>query len=161
MADTTSPVCKRRRSRSASVFRMIWGVFNNVDARERQLYRFVCVEVLRSSQSNGVMSSAVSLPVLLESAEGREWPQKIFHHQSPGKNAADLGGGRTRDLFGSPVGRASNWATEAQLYMYQFMYKMSSKLGTNRAIERQRALALLNLPLIKAFSVRKYWIQYT
>ena len=63
---------------------------------------FVCVEVLRPSQPNGVMSSAVSLPnhtftgqltkqltkrltsivqfhqkltiALLESVEGREWP---------------------------------------------------------------------------------------
>ena len=36
---------------------------------------------------------------LLESAEGREWPQKIFHDQSPRKNVADLSGGRTRDLL--------------------------------------------------------------
>ena len=35
---------------------------------------------------------------LLESAEGREWPQKIFHDQSPRKNVADLGGGWTRNL---------------------------------------------------------------
>ena len=36
---------------------------------------------------------------LLESAEGREWPYKIFHDQSPRKNVADLGGGWTRDLL--------------------------------------------------------------
>ena len=36
---------------------------------------------------------------LLESEEGREWPQKIFHDQSPWKNVGDLGGGWTRDLL--------------------------------------------------------------
>ena len=35
----------------------------------------------------------------LESAEGREWPYKIFYDQSPRKNVADLGGGWTRDLL--------------------------------------------------------------
>ena len=29
----------------------------------------------------------------------REWPEKIFHDQSPRKNVADLGGGWTRDLL--------------------------------------------------------------
>ena len=29
----------------------------------------------------------------------REWPQKIFHDQSPWKNIADLGGGWTHDLL--------------------------------------------------------------
>ena len=42
---------------------------------------------------------------LLESAEGREWPQKIFHDQSPRKNVADLGGGWTRNLL------VSSWTT--------------------------------------------------
>ena len=36
---------------------------------------------------------------LLESADGREWPQKIFHDQSPRKNVANLGGGWIRDLL--------------------------------------------------------------
>ena len=36
---------------------------------------------------------------LLESAEGREWPWKIFPDQSPQKNVADLGGGWTRNLL--------------------------------------------------------------
>ena len=36
---------------------------------------------------------------LLESAEGTEWPLKIFHDQSPRKNVADFGGGWTRDLL--------------------------------------------------------------
>ena len=36
---------------------------------------------------------------LLESAEGREWPYKIFHDQSPRKNVADPDGGWTRDLL--------------------------------------------------------------
>ena len=35
----------------------------------------------------------------LESEEGREWPYKIFHDQSPRKNVADLGGGWTRNLL--------------------------------------------------------------
>ena len=30
--------------------------------------------------------------VLLESAEGREWPRKLFRDQSARKNVADLGG---------------------------------------------------------------------
>ena len=82
-------------------------------------FLFVCVEVLRPSQPNGVMSSTVSLPnplllgrfsplsgqpvlctffcqklttVLLESAEGKEWPKKMFHDQSPLKNVADPAG---------------------------------------------------------------------
>ena len=35
----------------------------------------------------------------LESAEGREWLQKIFHDQSPQKNVADPAGDRTRNLL--------------------------------------------------------------
>ena len=76
---------------------------------------FVCVEILLTSQPNGVMSSTVSLlnhtllgrlsplssqsvlciffcqqlkAALLESAEGRECPWKMFHDQSPQKNVA-------------------------------------------------------------------------
>ena len=87
------------------------------------IYLFVCVEVLRPCQPNCVMSSSVSLPnhtftgkaysskqltsivhilsttALIESAEGREWPYKIFHDQSPRKNVADFGGDWTRDLL--------------------------------------------------------------
>ena len=36
---------------------------------------------------------------LLESAEGREWPHKIFHDQSPRKNVAGPGGDRSCDLL--------------------------------------------------------------
>ena len=36
---------------------------------------------------------------LLETAEGREWPLKIFHDQSPWKNVAGPGGDWTCDLL--------------------------------------------------------------
>ena len=36
---------------------------------------------------------------LLDSAGGREWPQKIFHDQSPRRNVADHGGDWTRDFL--------------------------------------------------------------
>ena len=48
---------------------------------------------------------------LLESVEGREWPQKIFDDQSPWKNIAYLAGVEPATSW-SPVGCASNWATE-------------------------------------------------
>ena len=44
---------------------------------------------------------------LLELADGREWPQKIFYNQSPQKN--DVEPAISRSL----VERAFNWATEA------------------------------------------------
>ena len=54
---------------------------------------------------------------LLESAEGREWPQKIFHDQSPRKNVAEP------TTYWSPVGHASNWATEAGKQMHVQTWK--------------------------------------
>ena len=89
---------------------------------------YLCVEILRRSQPNGVMSSTVSLPnhtftgqtysskwltsiVHILSPETDNCPSwisrreritvEIFHDQSPGKNVADLGGGWTRDLVSS------------------------------------------------------------
>ena len=80
----------------------------------------VCVEVLLPSQPYGVMSSAVSLPnhtftkrltsiVNILSPETDNCPSWIsgrermtvenIHDQTPWKNIADLGGGRTRDLL--------------------------------------------------------------
>ena len=56
---------------------------------------------------------------LLESAEGREWPQKIFHDQSPRKNVADLCGDWTRDLLvSSPMCAVirSNMVYEHNMY---------------------------------------------
>ena len=91
-----------------------------------QASMFVCVEVLSPSQPSGLclarsvylttrllgrLSPLSGFPVLctffrqklttvlLESAEGRQWPKKIFHDQSPRKNVADLGGGWTRALL--------------------------------------------------------------
>ena len=93
---------------------------------------FFCVEVLLPSQPIRVMSSVGSLlnhtfslqakcfegltstcvhsfarnwqlPFLHESAEGREWPQKIFHDQSPWKNVAGPSMVRTRDSLGPVV----------------------------------------------------------
>ena len=46
-----------------------------------------------------------------KSVDGREWPQKIFHNQSPWKNVAGpVGIGPAASW--SPVGSASNWATD-------------------------------------------------
>ena len=110
-------------------------------------HSFVCVEVLWPTKPIGVMS--VYLPplfswacfilqavnqylgtffcqklttALLISAEGMEWPQKIFHDQSRKKNVAGLGRDQTSALL-SPVGHAFDWATEAcPLNMIQKVY---------------------------------------
>ena len=41
----------------------------------------------------------LSSTALLESVEGERMTVEIFHDQSPRKDVADLGGGRTRDLL--------------------------------------------------------------
>ena len=49
---------------SASFLQDKWLVFKdaNQSFKDSKTYEFVCVQVLRPSQPNGVMSSAVSLP---------------------------------------------------------------------------------------------------
>ena len=51
------------------------------------------------------------ITALLKSADGREWPYKIFHDQSPRKNVADPAGVEPATSW-SPVGSKSNWAIE-------------------------------------------------
>ena len=89
------------------------------------VYLFVCVEVLRFSQPNGVMSSAVSLPNHTFTGQSvnqycahsfaRNW-QLPFSNQRKGENDRKkyfMINLLEPAISWSPVGRASNWATEA------------------------------------------------
>ena len=111
---------------------------------------FVCVEVLQSSQPNGVMSNAVSLPnhtftgqavlctffrqkltiTLLESAKRENDRRKSFMIKSSRKNVADPMGVKPTTSW-SPVGCASNWATEAGLKDIETQLPKSFWLSVN------------------------------
>ena len=54
-------VCSKRKSLLPSV-KIIFFYSRLISERRQNFSEFVCVEVLRPSQPNGVMSSAVSLP---------------------------------------------------------------------------------------------------
>ena len=55
------------------------------NSRPRDFLKFVCVEVLRPSQPNGVMSSAVSLPnhTFTGQVLSSKWLTSIVHILSP------------------------------------------------------------------------------
>ena len=104
-------------------------------------YLFVCVEVLRPSQSIRVVSSAVNLPnhafvwaglsskrltstcahsfarnwqlPFLDQGKGKNNSRKYFMIDFRETNVAGLGGDWTRDLLIFSRTRASDWATEA------------------------------------------------
>ena len=112
---------KQGYSRCLSYFRFLHGISSECSCYELFVLRFYgpvnpmgscqAWSVYLTTRLLGRLSPLSGLPVLctffrqklttalLESAEGREWPQKIFHDQSPRKNVADLGGGWTRDLL--------------------------------------------------------------
>ena len=138
---------------------------------------FVCVEVLQPSQPNRfILSTVIYLPslllgklsplsgypvlcaffrqklttALLESAEVREWPQKVFHDQSPGKNVANPAGAKPANSW-SPVARTSNWATKAGLlsgamctawsvFAIQFVTRRSNASLANHCADTQTDL---------------------
>ena len=141
---------------------------------------FVCVEVLRPGQLNGVMSSMVNLPnntftgqdksskwltrivhILLLSFKGREWPWKIFYDQISLKECCRSGGWGVcvePATSWSPVGCASNWATEVDLWVFRVIFVWMYTGTTNNCYFSRKATTISPKLQISGVSTKYFFL---